>query len=340
MKRKSYSPYALLALSLFGCLNVPNASIDPLRGHLINVISPIWKEVFRIHIPFPRSLNFASQWEGSKEHMDEVRARFENEFQTSTMARVIYRQPSFWSSFVWIDVGETHSPLVQVNSPVLVDHCLIGLVEFVGKKCSRVRLVTDPSLVIAVRAVRGARQNREMMYLIDQLFLEFSLLKGNLFSVEEKKSFFEQLIMIREKFKSETNTLYLAKGEIFGTCSSLYRSLSSKLKGVGFNYDFADERGPARELRSGKPYANLLQKTGMMLIQEGDLLVTSGMDGVFPEGIPVAVVSKVDPLKEGDTSFSIEAQLHSEKMHDLSRVHVLPSLGLERGEKEESFSRL
>jgi rod shape-determining protein MreC len=31
-----------------------------------------------------------------------------------------------------------------------------------------------------------------------------------------------------------------------------------------------------------------------MDIQEGDMLVTSGIDGVYPPGLPVAVVSKIE----------------------------------------------
>lgn len=329
MKRKICYPYVLLALSLFGFLSVPNTLIDPWREDLINFISPLWEKLPRMNILLPRSVKTDFAKGSYQERIDEIKQRMEDRFPTSQVARVIYRQPALWNSFVWINVGEKQGFPVQINSPVLVDRSLIGLVDFVGKRCSRVRLITDPSLVIAVRAIRGSEQNREIIYLIDQLFLEFFLLKESLFSREEKESFLDQLDEMRKKLASQTKTFYLAKGEIFGTHSSLYRSLSSKLQGVGFNYDFGDERGPARELRSGKPYANLLQKMRMTLIQEGDLLVTSGLDGVLPEGIPVAVVSKVHPLREGEASFSIEAKLHSEKMHDLSVVRVLPFTGVE-----------
>lgn len=50
--------------------------------------------------------------------------------------------------------------------------------------------------------------------------------------------------------------------------------------------------GDGKSLRSrGLPYSDL--------IQPGDRVVTSGLDGVFPKGIPVGVVSKVEPIEAG-----------------------------------------
>ena len=347
MKRKDYRSYALLLFLIFSLLHVPKTLISSLQESLVKWGSPLWRAAFNMRTSSARFLTSNLNANSSESASEEsVLSSLEIEggkdslkrFSPSIMARVIYRQPSMWGSFVWIDVGEKEAPLVQVNSPVLLDRSLVGLVEFVGKKQSRVRLITDSSLVVAVRAVRGSEQKREILHLIDQLLLELSLLKDPPFSSEEEKDLFERLGLLKKKLEIEGSTQYLAKGEISGASSSLHRSLSFRLKGVGFNYDFEDDKGGARELLSGKLYENFFKEEGVRLIQQGDLLVTSGMDALFPEGIPVGIVVKVDPVKEGDASFSIEVSPLSKKIHDLSRVCVLPSLNIEIEKEKHSIS--
>lgn len=120
--------------------------------------------------------------------------------------------------------------------------------------------------------------------------------------------------------------LFLAKGELRGSVKTSWRQRSAILKGTGFNYDYADEEGPARDLRTGDPVKSLgnLQKTP--LIQEGDLLITSGMDGIFPKGLRVAQVSSIQLLREGDYYYEIEATSCLEHFDDLHVVYVLPPI--------------
>lgn len=253
----------------------------------------------------------------------------------SLFSRVVYRDSSAWNRMMWIDVGEEDNEalgyvVAQKNSPVLAGKYLVGVVEVVKKKQSLVRLLTDSSLVVSVRAVRGGLQRKEMLHLLDQLILELTLNRKTLFSVEEEKVLFEKLGHLKEELQREVKTQYLAKGELIGTSSSSYRSLSLILKGVGFNYDFKDVEGVPRELKSGKAYEALVRDRGQVLIQEGDLLVTTGMEGVFPADLPVAIVSKVFPLKEGAASYSIEAKLCATDINALSEVVVLPSLNFDQ----------
>jgi len=377
MKRKNYRPYVLLALFLFGCINLPSAVVTPFQAGVVRLSSPLWKKLSLMRLSFVSSYPVQGQRKTSEEKILKLEAenaeltrqnerlkkrilsndRIESQFKKlnengskefflrrqkhietrlnleahSLFAQVVYRQPSAWNSSIWVDVGEHDNeaigfPVVSVNSPVLSGEYLIGIVESVGKKQSRVRLLTDSSLVVSVRAIRGAEQHREMLHLIDHLSLGISLNGESLLSAQEEKTLFEKLGVLKEKLQTEAGDKYLAKGELFGTSSPLWRSRSPVLRGIGFNYDFEDVEGPARELRTGKPYSHLLQDKGIVLIQEGDLLVTTGMDGLFPPDLPVALVTKVDPLKEGSASFSIEAQLCTPTIDDLSSVMVLPSL--------------
>lgn len=125
-----------------------------------------------------------------------------------------------------------------------------------------------------------------------------------------------------KRLKKESDPFFLAKGLLQGKSGPLWRSMNQELKGIGFNYDFSDDHGPARDLLTGKAE----DKTSITLIEKGDLLVTSGLDGVFPEGIPVAYVKSVDPLKEGDFFFNLKAIPSADSLNDLTDVFILPSL--------------
>jgi len=194
----------------------------------------------------------------------------------SLPARVIYREPCFWSSFVWINVGDEQNKALKSNiiakhSPVVIGNTLVGVIEEVQKKRSKVRLVSDFHLRPAVRVFR------------------------------------------------ENEDLFLAKGELHGSSLPLWRARGQLLVGMGFNYDFADREGSSRNLRQQDP----------PLIQEGDLLVTSGLDGIFPPGLEVARVISVGLLREGETSYTLQAMSLVPNLDALDSLVVLPPLAEE-----------
>ncbi len=96
----------------------------------------------------------------------------------------------------------------------------------------------------------------------------------------------------------------LAKGELQGAGQGT-------LKGVGFAYAYDDTAGPSRDLKSD-------------IIRTGDLLVTTGFDGLFPEGIPVARVTHIDPLREGDCTYTISAEPLVSPSRDMRTLYLLP----------------
>lgn len=242
----------------------------------------------------------------------------------SLFAQVIYRSSASWNSTLWINVGERDNvslqeKIVSVNSPVLKGQHLIGVVEYVGKTKSRVRLLTDSTLIPSVRVARGGSENREILELLEILLQQLSLR-------DDTHEEFAVLESLKQRLDQGLNERYLAKGELYGTSSPLWRGCSSTLKGIGFNYDFSDEEGATLELRSGKPLDRLSGKEEVALIKKGDLLVTTGMDGVFPSDLPVALVSSIELLKEGAVAFEIEAKLCAGNLHNLHDVTVLPPL--------------
>ena len=104
------------------------------------------------------------------------------------------------------------------------------------------------------------------------------------------------------------------------------------MKGIGFNYEYADKEGPKRDLQTGGMESSLLPKTP--ILQEGDLLVTTGMDGLFPAGLHVATVPKVTSLEEGAYCYTIEARATADRLEDLEVVFVMPPVNFDR--KSES----
>ncbi len=235
-------------------------------------------------------------------------------------AKVIYRDPASWSSFVWIGIGERQNrslkeAVIAKNSPVVIGNVLVGLIEEVGEKQSKVRLLTDANLFPSVRSIRGGKQDQFFIEHVEGLLQLLGARRDLFSSLEEENQIVTSLQKVVKRLDGSQGTSYLAKGELKGSSLPLWRTRGQRLKGLGFNYDFADSEGPARDLR-----------TGEALLREGDLLITSGLDGVFPAGLEVAIVSKVHSLKEGASSYELEAKAIAENFNELSSVFVLPPL--------------
>ena len=109
----------------------------------------------------------------------------------------------------------------------------------------------------------------------------------------------------------------LAKGEVHGCSQPLWRSQRHLLKGTGFNYDFPDQAIPE----------------GIELLKQGDLLVTTGLDGVFPPNLHVGKVTKIAPAMEGDYFWELEAEPTASHLDDLDYLFVLKPVGYEGDDK-------
>lgn len=268
---------------------------------------------------------------------DEINALLQMHLM-SVPATVIYRSTAAWESSFWINVGQLQNEslgfeIIAHNSPVVVGSALIGIVDYVGAKQSRVRLITDSGLTPSVRCARGASSN---LWLLEQLDAVTDALfsRNDLSNDLDNKSLHIQLSLIRNKLIANKDSAYLAKGELAGHSNALWKSLGANLQGTGFNYDFADLEGPARDLRTGSCDTEKLPNSkehtipAIPILQIGDLLVTTGMDGVFPPGLRIATVSKVNMLEEGSCTYTLEAIPVAPSLNTLSTVFVLPPIGL------------
>jgi len=352
MKRSLYFPCFVLGLALLGWTSLPSPASDKLRALAVQAFAPAWRcadgvKEYISDRPIARGarsesaeaaflrlenqrlkaeLDWAKEW-----MLYEAKVKHERKFSRfldllelrskAIPAQVIYRDPSAWSSSLWIGAGDEDNreagyPVVARNSPVVEGSSLVGVVEYVGKRQSRVRLITDSGLAPAVRVLRNGRP-AEILGLIDALSEKLKERAGRM-------EFVDQLQAMKESLGDESEAMYLAKGELRGAGAPFWRSMHPVLKGVGFNYDYPDAEGPARDLRTGRPLSGADKPVPLIL--EGDLLVTSGLDGVFPRGLSVALATKVAPLKEGSYSFEIEARPTACCLNDLKTVFVLPPL--------------
>jgi len=195
MKRKTYRPYLLLGLFLFGLFHLPGAWEEGLRASSVTLASTFWVGIGDKSAPEStlklENLLLKKQNENLRKRLlsdERIDRQFKklrtletfNEKKSeafykrrrdaaetllnmelrSLYSKVMYRDPTSWNSSLWIDVGERDNEalgetIVAKNSPVLKGPHLIGVVECVGKSKSRIRLLTDSALVPSVRVARG-----------------------------------------------------------------------------------------------------------------------------------------------------------------------------------------
>jgi rod shape-determining protein MreC len=313
MKKKISKSYFLISAIVLTVMSLSSENSEKIRGSTAWLFNGFWENCVNCKISV---LDFFSRFSFSKNSsnstaneeieqlrlkiqlLDEELRRFHNllgedlaeffNFELDFLpAKIIFRTFSTWNSSFWLNVGsadnlKAQKKIIVQNSPVLIGTSIIGVIDYVGERQSRVRLITDSDLHPSVRVRR----------------------------------------------RSEKKTWFLAKGELHGSNLPLWRSKEQILHGIGFNSDFPDAAGPARDLRTGQP-ADSPNAPPLPIIKIGDLLVTTGLDGVFPAGLDVATVTKIHPLKEGDYYFEIEAKPTAGNLHDLSFVFVIPPIGFD-----------
>ncbi len=351
-------------------MSLSKGAADKVRGSTASVFAPLWEKmlvvkykIFHPLTPIPTLVVLSQEEERQKLEMqnqllnNELAYLYEylsqytkvqNQLEGTEIisdhflkklklkaypGRVIFRTLDAWNQTLWINIGEAENgeeKIISLNSPVVAGSALIGVVDYVGKNQSRVRLITDPALAPSVRALRGGEQDA---VLDEQIELLLDLVKRKKIKNTPNESF-EQLELLLTGLKARLNPLkktwHLGKGELQGLSKPSRRGEGYALKGTGFNYDFPDEKGGPYDLRSGITLSE--QGTALPLVKINDILVTTGMDGVFPPGLKVAKINKIEPLKEGDYFYELEASPLATNLQRLSLVFVLPPIGFDSKE--------
>lgn len=311
---------------------------------LRNEISHL-KDVMQQEISLVSQLSSSQESLVSKKTVGSLKKRHRLELQKllqlqleAVPAKVIFRSASSWNSSLWINVGKsTNESLGRVviakNSPVVVGNSVVGVIDFVGNQQSRVRLITDSGLSPSVRALRGSPQHQLQNDKVQALLQMIESTRELLPTSNDNQDLISALTKAKERLAASDHSWLLAKGELHGASKPLWRTNGQLLKGIGFNYDFPDNEGPARDLRSGKPTESNSKVPSMPILKTHDLLVTTGMDGVFPPGLLVAQVKTVHLLKEGDYTYELDAVPILGNLNDLSLVFVIPPVGYDANEQ-------
>ena len=236
---------------------------------------------------------------------------------TAIPGKVIFREPLLWNNFLWINLGkmqnkEMGEEIIAKDSPVVVGNKVLGVIEEVHETRSKVRLLTDPSLNISVRVTRGREQNLSLLESVEELWHQLDV-RPDLIEGEMTQTALREL---QKSLLQDVGNYPLAKGILQGSNSSLWRLPAHILQGFGFNYEFSDEEGEKIDLRSQNP----------SIIRIGDLLITTGFDGVFPKGLVTATVVAVEPLNPGDIFYKIRARAAIENIHEIEFIQVLPAV--------------
>lgn len=243
---------------------------------------------------------------------------FLQHFSRYAFAKIIFKEPFSSSSYAWINLGELYNQkiggkILAKNSPVVVGDVLVGIVEEVFLNYSKIRLITDPNLVVSVRALRGDQQlknlDSKVMELLDCLELTDD------FNWIYKEPLKETLGSLHEQLEKDGNDRFYAYGEIYGREYSPFLAFQNELIGDGFHLKVEDRLFKVSSIKGGFKD---------VIIKKGDLLVTTGLDGLFPKGLKVGIVTSVSPSQVGKIAQKIKARSIVENIHELQFVQVLP----------------
>lgn len=235
-------------------------------------------------------------------------------FRKLIASRVIYRDPSHWGSSCWVNVGKEQK--IQKNSPVLSGKVLVGLVDYVGEQQSRIRLITDVGMQPSVIAVRGGIQARLVKDQIHDLSKNLERLPDTYILEKDKYEKVDQLEEIYSSIQCNEENSLLLRGTLSGNGGPLWKDETLVLHGEGFCFS------------DGKS------------LRTGDILITTGLDGVFPPGLYVAEITKVCPPREGACSYKIEAKSLASDLTNLSSVLILPVMEFNPNDRPDIFGLL
>lgn len=305
MIKKNLKQYLVLSIALLVIVFFPKKTQEILRHQFLRPFLPLANLISSPHKSYDSSQQYHP-----------ITQPIETSYPHSTLAQIIYRSPTQWSSFFWVNVGSDNNYLREVikyNSPVLYQNHLIGVVDFVGKKQSRVKLITNSSLTLSVRAIRGKAQYSHLLDHVQSLL--------NYQYVHNDPILKDHLEHLKTQILSSPDGQYLAKGEVYGLSQPLWRSNGRILIGRGFNCNIADDLSLARDLATGKLIDGKGEPTAIIAVD--DMLVTTGFDGIFPPHLVVGKVIEVEPVKEGAYYASIKAAPLIANLDTIGHVEII-----------------
>jgi rod shape-determining protein MreC len=241
-------------------------------------------------------------------------------FGRYAVAKIIFKEPFSSSSFAWINLGENYnlkcgSTVIQKNSPVVFGDILVGIVDEVFPHFSKIRLITDPHLVVSVKALRGKEQLKSIQAKAEDLLDALELVQE--IKYEKKEELISLLVNLNKDLQQDGHDRYYARGEISGAEYSPLLVFQNLLSGSGFMLH--DQKTKQVQTVGIKGFHEIA-------IKKGDLLVSTGMDGIIPNGLKVGFVTEVFPSNLGKAAYSIKAKSACDQLSELEYVQILPAV--------------
>ncbi|MFQ5729755.1 MAG: rod shape-determining protein MreC [Waddliaceae bacterium] len=341
-KRKSPRPYLQVFAVLLLLMTIPEGVPESIQGTTVAILAPTWQQLNHIkkalqHVSNIKVMDADGRAILAQEEIQ--RLKLENQLLTNEIQKLkeLLQRELFTrdqiGEFITKETLDSLQPLVQLHQKDLSQIIALELQSIPAQVIFRSPASWNSSLWINVGKKSNGELGREVIAKNSPVVIGTSVV-GVIDYVGNHQSRVRLITdsgltpSVRAIRVEDGETRYLAKGELRGSTRPLWRGRSPLLKGEGFNYDFPDEEGPARDLRSGEPIGTTsVDVPKMDIVQTDDLLVTTGMDGVFPPGLQVAKVTHIDILKEGDYYYELEARPSVNNLDDLSLVYVIPPLG-------------
>jgi len=312
-------PLSLILMALVVALSIPEAISRKCRGAAAWAAAPIWAAVQGMDggLSTEEALRLRIQHLEGENHQLKLQLQQQQHSQEQNggiMAQVLAREAGLWDRFVWINVGrqtEGTQGILSRYSPVVVGTTLVGVVDYVGRRQSLVRLVTDPSCCPAVE-ISGRSDQQGVAVLSGQLL---------------------RLLQVQQESSSR---LHINAGELrrlLQALSTLTAEGAPPMQGIMHGQHIESDPPLLHgELFSSGWVSHQDNIAETPWPKSGHALVTSGLDGVYPPGLLVGYLLELDVGVNTHPSCRFKA-IPAAELNALSWLTVLAPRGFEPSDK-------
>ena len=256
-------------------------------------------------------------------------------FELKVLLRRVFVLILFLSSFFFILLSKTDNSVINgINKVVLeITGPILQVVELPARMAHRIYTYFYDISHIYTDNMQLREENKQMLILqnkVRTLEVENQLLSRLLNYVPPAEADFMSAKIIAESGDNFTNMLLVyigneqvEKGQIVLSDASVIGSVDKVGKhyakiilvtDINSKIPVVIERTRARGILSGNNTENpdLIFMRSISDVQEGDIVVTSGVGGIFPAGLPIGFVSSI-----------INGEIKVETMADLSRIEYV-----------------
>ncbi|MFZ4098885.1 MAG: rod shape-determining protein MreC [Chlamydiia bacterium] len=303
-----FRPLTVVLGALICALSLPGDWVQKIRGGAAWCAAPLWAAAASWGPSMSRE-----EWLEERVHALELdQLQLQHRLQElaevpaagsiGVRVRVLAREAGAWHRFLWIDAGrETCSKeQLRLNSPVVQGDALVGVVDYVGRRQSLVRLITDPGCCPAIEV---GEHGPETTWKVLRVRLEELLSHRASISPHAR----QQLLQALSACSPSDQAVPRMQGTMLGMRER--EGGSPRLRGQLFHAEWV------AKITSGVP---------LQWPEAGHLLLTSGLDGIFPSGLRVGYLLSLNEEPAGEPTRGFVAVPVVEDLDELRWLTVLP----------------